>query len=266
MKNITTLIFLTTLFYFLSVFSIHSTDYTKKIWKPKPFTTFDWQLTGDINTETTAIAIDIDAFESTKELVAKLQKKGKKVIAYISVGTVEDWRLDKDNFPKEIIGKRYIGWQGERWIDIKQIDKLAPIILSRLDMIKDKGFDAVEPDNIDGFETNTGFDITREDTIKFCKWLINEAHKRGLSIGQKNVSSISNELVEYFDWILIEDAFADNWYNEVKVYINNNKAVFSTEYTDNKLNFDKICKIAKELKYTLILKKRDLTSWIKTCE
>ena len=34
----------------------------------------------------------------------------------------------------------------------------------------DKGFDGIEPDNIDGFLNNTGFDLTYEDQLAYI-WL-----------------------------------------------------------------------------------------------
>jgi hypothetical protein len=42
------------------------------------------------------------------------------------VGSWEDWRPDKDQFPPEVLGNDYDGWQGEKWLDIREIDKLAP--------------------------------------------------------------------------------------------------------------------------------------------
>ena len=35
---------------------------------------------------------------------------------------------------------------------------------------RDKGFDGIEPDNIDGFLNNTGFDLTYEDQLAHI-WL-----------------------------------------------------------------------------------------------
>ena len=44
----------------------------------------------------------------------------------------------------------------ERWLDVRQIERLAPILTDRLELCRDKGFDAVEPDNLDGYDNETG--------------------------------------------------------------------------------------------------------------
>jgi hypothetical protein len=48
----------------------------------------------------------------------------------------------------------------EKWLDIRRIDLLAPILRARLDLCNVKGFDAIEPDNIEIYDNNTGFPLT----------------------------------------------------------------------------------------------------------
>ena len=45
-------------------------------------------------------------------------------------------------------------------MDIRQIDILGPIMQARLDLCKQKGFDAVEPDNVDAYQNKPGFPMT----------------------------------------------------------------------------------------------------------
>lgn len=40
------------------------------------------------------------------------------MVCYISIGSVENWRDDADDFPAEAIGNDYDGWEGEKWLDI----------------------------------------------------------------------------------------------------------------------------------------------------
>ena len=53
--------------------------------------------------------------------------------------------------PKRVLGRDYCGWPGERWLDVRQLDALAPTMEARMDVRKEKGFDAVEPNNMDGY-------------------------------------------------------------------------------------------------------------------
>ncbi len=263
---------------FLSIFAWSCADEapvsTEGNWyKPTPMTTFDWDLRGPIPAGTTyqSSIVDIDAFENDASFVASLQAQGKKVFAYVSVGSVEDWRPDAGDFPNTVIGNDYPGWSGEKFLDIHNFELLKPIMRARFDMIKQKGFDGIEPDNIDLNSWTTaelGFEITDADVINYSHWLAQEAHQRGLSIGQKNASDLSDDLVDTFDWILLEDAFAYGFQNEAATYISHNKAVFATEYTDETTSSQfqtNVCPSAATLQYTAILKNRDLDGFIETC-
>ena len=66
---------------------------------------------------------------------------------------------------------------------------------ARFDLCKAKGFDGIEPDNIDGYTNNTGFPLTYQDQLNYNTWLANEAHARGLSIGLKNDDGQVDDLV-----------------------------------------------------------------------
>ncbi len=235
------------------------------IWKPAVKTSFQWDLTDNIDQTINAEVYDIDLFENDKAVINALHAKGRKVICYISVGSWEDFRPDKDEFPVSVIGKDYLGWSGEKWLDIRQIDLLAPIMRARLDLCKEKGFDAIEPDNIDGYLQDTGFPITYKDQIRYNKWLAYEAHTRGLSIGLKNDGEQAFDLLQDYDWALSEDCFADKWCEEFAQFPKSGKAVFMVEYSDKGMTLDKFCNKADELGFNGILKNRDLDAWREIC-
>jgi endo-alpha-1,4-polygalactosaminidase (GH114 family) len=242
----------------------------KDYYHPQIGDTFEWRLDSiglnEVNRYSCKI-IDIDAFSATKELVDAFHARGIKVIAYLSVGTIENYRPDAHLLPAEIIGNIYPDWPDERFLNIREIEKMKPFITSRFDMIKEKGFDGIEPDNTDGYWENNGFNLTMNDTQQFCLWLIAEAHSRGLSIGQKNTEELVPLLHKKFDWALTEDIFNTNTQNDYSPYISVNKPVFSAEYTDvmSISEFSAVCQKAKTLKYFAFLKDRDLTQWKYEC-
>ncbi len=235
------------------------------IWKPTPGTTWNWQLDSVPEGDFEDVAVyDIDYEDATKADVTRLHAAGKKVICYVSVGSWEEWREDADTFPAEILGDDYDGWEGEKWLDIRN-PKLYPILQERLDLCKEKGFDGVEPDNIDGYDNETGFDISASDQIVFNKWLASEAHKRGLSIGLKNDSAQVDALEAYFDWALTEDCAAEEWCEDMSIFTEHNKAVFQAEYTDMDVDLDDICSENEDRNYSIILKNRDLDDKVTFC-
>jgi len=238
---------------------------SKTWWRPTVGLTWQWQIgNNDIDTSIEADVYDIDLYVD-RSIIDELHAKGRRVICYMSVGSYEDWRPDKDMFPPDVLGKDYDGWKGEKWLDIRQIDKLAPIMLARLDLCKAKGFDAVEPDNMEIYSNDTGFPLTYEDQLKFALWLADEAHKRGLAIGVKNASDQVKDLVQHFDFAITEDAFYYNWAEKMNPFIEADKPVFAAEYTDLPGDFAAFCERSKNLKFNTILKKRGLDAWIQTC-
>jgi len=234
-------------------------------WHPVVGLTWQWQI-GDNNIDTSVEAdiYDIDLYVD-QSIIDELHMKGRKVICYINVGSWENWRPDKDKFPPEVLGKDYEGWHGEKWLDIRQLEILAPIMLARLDLCKAKGFDAVEPDNMEIHDNNTGFPITYDDQLKYALWLAEEAHKRGLAIGIKNAPDQVKDLVDHFDFAITEDAFYQKWAEKMNPFIEAGKPVFAAEYTDLGGDFESFCVKSKELKFSTILKHRNLDAWIQTC-
>jgi hypothetical protein len=238
-------------------------------WRPSPGTSWQWQLTDlPIDQSFDVDVYDIDMFDNDASTVAELHAQGRAVVCYISVGSWEDWRPDADQFPPEAIGNDYEGWPGEKWLDIRRIDLLAPIMRARLDLCRDRGFDGVEPDNVDGYTSDTGFPLTYQDQLAYNIWLAGEAHARGLSIGLKNDEAQAADLVTHFDWAMTEDCFADEWCEEMALFTNAGKAVFAAEYTDQ-LTTDQflshVCPQAEALSLDAILKNRDLDAWWQAC-
>src|SRR3954452_2740978 len=114
-------------------------------WRPKVGISWQWQLSGKIDTSVNASVFDVDMFETPKSTVTALHNKGRKVICYVSIGSAEKGRPDYNKFPASILGKKLNGWPNERWVDIRKIDVLQRIWAARLDQCKAKGFDGVEP-------------------------------------------------------------------------------------------------------------------------
>ncbi|MGH1402656.1 MAG: endo alpha-1,4 polygalactosaminidase [Alphaproteobacteria bacterium] len=248
-------------FFFVNVAHAQAKDW----WTPHGVLRWDWQLQSPHDFMRSVDVIGLDVFDTDAKTVQLLKARGVRVICYINVGAWENWRSDAHMFPSEVIGNDYDGWDGEKWLDIRQIKTLAPIIGKRLDICAGKGFDGVEPDNMDSFWEDTGFDLTRQDQLSYNLWLAEQAHARGLSIGQKNAPDLAGDLAPYFDWAMTEDCFADEWCEEMQSYIKDRKSVFAAEYTDNIRRIDAYCEHANAAGFSLILKTRDLDKWIETC-
>jgi hypothetical protein len=239
------------------------------VWRPKPGTSFQWQLTGQpIDTSVDANAYIIDLYANDASVVKGLQDAGRKVICYVNLGVWEEFAPDKDGFPKEVIGKSWNGSSTARWLDIRKFEEFTPALRARLELCKQKGFDAVGPDNIDAYKQDSGFPLTAEDQLKFNRFLANEAHARGLSIGLHNDADQAEELAPWFDWALTEDCFVRGWCEKMEVFTKAGRAVFMTEYKErvDLQQFQlEVCALAKKLQFTVLLKPQDLSASRNTC-
>jgi hypothetical protein len=203
---------------------------TGEIWRPAPGTTWQWQLTGPIDTSYDVDMYDIDLFEAPQSVIDRLHEDGRIVICYFSAGSLEEGRPDSGRFADEVIGNTVEDWPDERWLDISRIDLLAPIMEARLDLAVDKRCDGVEPDLVEAHDASTRFSLTYQDQLDYNRWLADRAHERGLSIGLKNDLTQIDDLVEFFDWALNEECFQYDECEMLLPFVDAGKAVFGVEY------------------------------------
>ncbi|WP_436979469.1 endo alpha-1,4 polygalactosaminidase [Streptomyces sp. enrichment culture] len=234
----------------------------QEFWTPEPGTDWQWQLIGTVDTSVDVPVYDIDGFDNSAAVVDTLHSDGRKVICYISVGSWEDWRPDAGDFPDSVIGNPLDEWEGEQWLDIRQLDVLGPLMAARFDMCADKGFDAIEPDNMDGYINDPGFPLTKEDQIAYNLMISELAHERGLSVGLKNGVDQVPELVDAFDFSVNEECAYYKECGKVSPFIEAGKAVFHVEY---EMTTEEFCPVTQPLGFSSLQKNWDLDAWRATC-
>lgn len=178
---------------------------------------------------------DIDLFDSPEDLIQRIQATGKKVICYFSAGSYEEWRPDANQFSEKDLGSPLDGWPGERWLDIRS-NIVHSIMKNRLDLARQKGCDGVEPDNMDSYTNDSGFNLTATDQLAFNRLIANEAHSRALSIGLKNDLGQINELVAYYDFAVNEQCFEYRECDKLSPFVKDGKPVLNAEYQQEYVN------------------------------
>jgi hypothetical protein len=228
---------------------------------PPVRTDFQIQLTGKVNVKVAADFFDIDLFDNAPTVVAALHAKGHRVACYFSAGSFENWRPDAAQFPDAVKG-RSNGWPGERWLDVRRLDVLGPIIDARLDLCRAKGFDSVDPDNVDAWTNDSGFPITAGDQLAFNEHIADAAHARGLSVALKNDLDQIPELLPYFDWAVNEQCAQYAECDRLVPFVQAGKPVMELEYT---LIRKKFCPQANAANFNAYRKKLSLSATRTPC-
>ena len=186
---------------------------------------WDWQIgrvTPLERTGSDAVDIyDIDGFLTTPAEVTALHTgwpastlSHPRAICYLDLAW-EDYRPDGSplyrggGFPVSTLGNVYFGFAQERWLDLRQLDALKPMLDARIRMCAAKGFDAVELDDIDSFDppSTTGFHLTPGDAQNFLSYAMNEVHRQGMTVLWKNSPLLSWWGRRYSDGAIVEECY-----------------------------------------------------------
>ncbi len=260
---------------------------TDQPWRPKPGTTWQWQITGDVRApfhQVDMYDIDLeDAVPSARTrkipgygavrwptgqnagVVDQLHDAGIIVICYLDTGAYESYRPDAHLFPKDVIGNSS-GWENENWLDLRRTSwhKFAPIMWSRLRLAAEIGCDGVEPDENNPLGNDPGFPIAAADEKAWYLEVARQAHRLGLSVGMKNGLEVTDEdTVAAFDWALNEECFYYDECDKQAAFVTAGKALFQTEYVSDWKSkgadtlpkvADKVCDDARKRQFSTLVK------------
>ena len=227
-------------------------------------TYWDWQLTEplDLSVRVSLLITDMDAV--TPEQVAELKSRDVSPMCYISVGSREDYRDDVADFPAHVVGEPLGDWPGEVYVDIRA-PEVMNIMKVRIDRCASMGFVGMEADNIDLFENENGFGISKADSLTYVRAIADYAHSKGLTIAQKNAPELVPDLVGEMDFLLFEQCFKYDFCDEAEPYLDAGKDVLVVEYKEVQIDWDAMCNQAKDMGLHLLLKDQEITAGGKAC-
>ncbi|KAF4466532.1 endo alpha-14 polygalactosaminidase precursor [Fusarium albosuccineum] len=252
-----------------------------KLWKPAVGTPFQIILSQTIKIPKGGVkdlkpnvpVWDSDLFDNPKETFTALRNAGKTVICYFSAGTYENWRDDKSSFQKKDLGNPLSGWPGERWVNIRS-SSVRSIMAKRIKLAAEKGCDAIDPDNMDGYSNDNGLGLTEADTISYVKFLSSEAAKYKMVMGMKNGGSITESVLPYVGFCINESCIQYAECDLYSPYIDAEKPVFNIEYpkgapTVKAVDRNRICSVKGDAQgsdgFSKVMKKMNLDEWVMYC-
>ncbi|KAH8674810.1 glycoside hydrolase superfamily [Tricladium varicosporioides] len=243
---------------------------TGDFWRPTAGTT--WQivlLSPPTDISLNVSVYDIDLFTTSTSMIAALHAQNRKVICYFSAGSYEANRTDSSQFKSSDKGKELSGWPGEFWLDTTSTN-VRSIMSGRLDLAASKGCDGVDPDNVDGYDNNSGFNLTPSTAVDYLSFLTAKAHNLKLAIGLKNAGSIVNATLDMMQWEVNEQCEQYSECDVFRPFIAANKPVFHIEYPSSAPSISakvksKICNDASIKGFSTVMKEMDLDDWMEAC-
>ncbi|PNY30074.1 Uncharacterized protein TCAP_00016 [Tolypocladium capitatum] len=251
--------------------AINSTS--RSIWRPKVGATWQIMLSVPLDPNK-AISPDVDVYDLDMHLnnataIKRLHDAGKKVICYFSAGSYENWRDDKGDFKPEDLGNGVVGWPGEWWLQLSS-PNVRKIMAKRVKFAADLGCDAIDPDNMDGYQNDNGLGLTAQDSISFVSFLTAEAAKYHMSTGLKNSANIVTSLVDTVDFAVNEECAAHSECQIFSAFIQAGKPVFHIEYPDGAPDVesdtaDTMCNPSGGDRFSTVMKLLTLNAWVEYC-
>ncbi|MBF4614356.1 endo alpha-1,4 polygalactosaminidase [Curtobacterium sp. VKM Ac-1376] len=154
------------------------------------------------------------------------------------------------------------GWPDEMLLDTRTAAERAlitKVLTKTVARCGDRGFDAVEFDNLDSW-TRSGGRLTRAGNLALARSLVAAGHRLGLAVGQKNTPQLGASGREQtgFDFVVAEECVQ---YRECGAYTKAyGKRVIDVEYSDTlERSWASVCKLKSRPAMT-ILRDRDLVA------
>ncbi|KAI9794228.1 MAG: hypothetical protein M1816_006154 [Peltula sp. TS41687] len=245
-----------------------------EIWKPRDGTAWQIVLYDAVDFNNLGLegvdVFDIDLFDNDASTIAMLHRQGKKVICYFSAGSYENFRPDSGSFTKDDCGKPLGGgWKGEWWLNTQSAN-VRRVMKARMDLAVSKHCDGVDPDNVDGYDNDTGLSLSQNSAVDYIRFLADEAHARKLSIGLKNGGAIVDRVLDKMEWEINEQCLQYHECNLYRPFIDARKPVFHIEYAPDETGLkgtklDAICRNATSSGFSTLIKTLKLTQWYQNC-
>lgn len=141
---------------------------------------------------------------------------------------------------------------------------------ARIDLAVTKGCDAIDPDNMDGYDNANGLHLSQDTAVNYARFLATTAHARGLAIGLKNAGAIIPRVLDQMQFAVNEQCVAFNECVTTRPFIDAGKPVFGIEYPSDAPNLGKgeaatICGDQSRKGFSTLLKEMGLGEWRVAC-
>ncbi|GAP92604.1 putative endo alpha- polygalactosaminidase [Rosellinia necatrix] len=242
--------------------------------QPAVGTTWDYPLgfpltPANANGSTAFYAVDLE--DTPAATIGALRAAGHTVACYFSAGSAEAYRADAGAFPAAAVGNTLDGWPDERWLDVRDAGVRA-VMSARIRRAAAKGCAGVDPDNVDGYDNDSGFPLAADDAADYVRFLAAEARAAGLAFGLKNAGALVPRVLDVAQWAINEECAAYRECADWAPFIAAGKPVFHVEYVDDDdattvtpSKLAAACAADGQSGFSTIVKHYTLDNWVVYC-
>lgn len=276
-------------------------------WRPPQRVQWQLQLDNSFNITTdllTDTATDnvtvytVDLKETSAQQIHKLRRAGKHVVCYFQAGTWAPYTIysheilgaseclngtcDCGNEVCGALGLRLENGTEDLWVNVSD-SSVRKVMRKILNMAAEKQCNAVQPDNVNGFERDsycTGFEqcetCTQPDEdwnamdvcaadfdawLDFNRWLAREAHCRGMGIAMSSNKYQADLLSRSHDFVIADSCLEFDECRPYAPFSNRGKAVLDVEYDlDVQTTCSKAQRLASSVAISAMVKSYNLTA------
>jgi len=149
-------------------------------WTPDASARWLWSLGAVSNVD--ADVYVLDPFQTGSGDVADLHARGRRTLCRLAAGAWEPGRPDAARFDARVLGSPTGAADGSRWLDVRQVGAVAPILTDRVTLCRVKGFDGVVAEQLDAYARPTGFSIQLSDQVGFNRAFASLTRAQGLRV------------------------------------------------------------------------------------
>jgi len=233
-------------------------------YKPAKQVKWSWQMSTDVDSVDEVEVYVVDLFKQGSGEIEAIKSDSNKVMCMFHSAQVNDDDPDQDKYSDANKGGYVDANETTSWLNITLVN-VQNNILKRVDLAKEKGCDGVVPRDTDMYSlSDTGISIDAAKQESFNKKLANYAHDNNLSVGLEDSKNQISTLVEYYDFAVVNECYANEECDSYKQFIDSDKPVLDAEfnktyYTDTTMQ-ETVCSDAKARGFSTILVSSDLNN------
>jgi hypothetical protein len=181
----------------------------------------------------------------------ELHAQGRHYLCYLSAGSWESFRPDRDDFPERVLGNPLQNFPSERWLDVRD-PAVRELMARRVIALAELGCDGIPPSSLSVHAADTGFDLTLNDALDYARWLAERIHASGMSAGLAAPAEMTAELWPSFEFALAVDCLARNQCSDFQVFVDAGKPVLHVEFGDEQ-SAPTLCRNTERLGFNALI-------------